>query len=57
MLKGKEKMSKTQTAIITNLAVMSSNAQPPSSCVVFVDDFNVRHESLNADEVRRILSA
>jgi len=34
---------------------MSTNAQPASGGIVFVDNFNVRHESLDADEIRRIL--
>ena len=38
-----------------HLAVMSANAQPTSSCVMFVDNLNVRHEPLNADEIRRVL--
>ena len=43
------------TVVRTYFAVMSTNAEPTSSGIVFVDDLNVRHEPLNADEVRRIL--
>lgn len=34
---------------------MSANAQPASCGVVLVDNFHVRHESLNTNEVRRVL--
>lgn len=48
---------KNEMRKISNLAVVSSDAEAASSRVVFVNNLDMWHESLDANEIRWILQA